>query len=89
MPTAPGQTVYLVGSHPLLGAWVPQSGIQMANHAGSVWTATLSLPVSSSFQYKYVKVDRTGNVAWESGGNRFLATPTSGTVNQNDELAGF
>lgn len=88
MPTTPGQTVYLVGSHPLLGNWIPQSGIEMSGHSGSVWTATLSLPVSTSFQYKYAKIDRSGNVTWESGTNRYLATPSGGAVNRNDELAG-
>jgi glucoamylase len=88
MPTAPGQSVYLVGGHPLLGDWVPQSGIHMTAHGGSVWTATLSLPVSSGFQYKYVKVDQNGNVAWESGNNRYLATPAGGAIDRNDELAG-
>ena len=79
-PTAPGETVYLVGDHPQLGAWVPKSGVQMAPHSNSVWTATLSLPAGESFQYKYVKIDQSGNVAWESPTTRTLTTPASSSV---------
>jgi glucoamylase len=89
VPTTAGEHVYLVGDHPLLGAWVPQSGVEMSSRSGSDWTTTLSLPASTTFQYKYVKIDKTGNVVWESGGDRTLATPASGTVNPNDGLAGF
>jgi glucoamylase len=89
VPTVPGQKVYLVGDLPLMGAWVPQSGVQMSVHPGTIWSATLSLPASTPFQYKYVKVDRDGNVTWESGLNRTLATPAAETVSQNDGLAAF
>ena len=76
-PTAPGQKVYLVGDHPQLGAWVPQSGVEMAADSDSVWTATLSLPVGTAFQYKYVKIDQAGKVAWEGSTNRALSTPAA------------
>ncbi|HEY1787972.1 MAG TPA: glycoside hydrolase family 15 protein [Verrucomicrobiae bacterium] len=89
VPTAPGQAVYLVGNHPDLGAWVPQSGVKMSADIGSVWSATLSLPASTAFRYKYVKVDHAGNVVWESGQDRTLTTPAGETVNRNDGLAGF
>ncbi|HEV2320273.1 MAG TPA: glycoside hydrolase family 15 protein, partial [Verrucomicrobiae bacterium] len=89
IPTAPGQTVYLVGDRPLMGAWVPQSGVQMSGHDGSIWSARLSLPVSSAFQYKYVKLSHNGAVTWESGQNRRLATPAGEIANRNDGLAKF
>jgi glucoamylase len=89
IPTAPGQNVYLVGDRPLMGAWVPQSGVQMSGHPGSVWSARLSLPVSTAFQYKYVKINRDGNVTWENGQNRTLTTPAGEMANRNDGLAKF
>ena len=85
----PGQKVYLVGDHPQLGAWVPQAGVEMAAHSDSVWTATLSLPAGTFIQYKYVKIDQSGNVAWESSTNRALTTPTGGTLAVNDAPARF
>ena len=88
VPTASGQSVYLVGDLPDMGAWVPQSGIQMSD-SGSIWSATLSLPASTAFQYKYVKVDKAGRVIWESGQNRTMTTPASETVSKNDGLAVF
>lgn len=79
-PTAPGQTVYLVGDSPQLGAWAPQAGVEMAAQPDSIWTATLSLPAGRSFRYKYVKIDRAGNVVWEGSTNRTLTTPAKGTL---------
>jgi glucoamylase len=89
VPTVPGQTVYLVGDLPMMGAWVPQSGVQMSACSGSIWSATLSLPASTALRYKYVKVDRAGNVVWESGQNRTMKTAASEPVRQNDGLAAF
>lgn len=89
VPTGPGEKVYLVGDSPMMGEWVPQSGVQMSVQSGSLWSATLSLPASRAIQYKYVKVDRNGNAIWESGQNRTLTTSATDTVSQNDGLAAF
>ena len=83
-PTVWGQNVYLVGNHPLLGAWNPQSAIRMAPVPYPVWSLTLSLPAATTFQYKYVKLDQAGNVLWESDPNRSITTPASGSVTQTD-----
>ncbi|MGH7940669.1 MAG: glycoside hydrolase family 15 protein [Limisphaerales bacterium] len=87
--TTPGQTVYLVGDHPQLGAWAPQSGVEMIPHSNSIWTATLSLPAGASLQYKYVKIGPAGNIVWEGSTNRRLTTPASGAVDSNTSLAGL
>ena len=89
VPTEPGQKVYLVGDHPQLGAWVPQSGVEMAAQSDSVWTATLSLPAGTFYQYKYAKMDQAGNVAWEGSTNRMLTTPPSGTLAVKDAPAAY
>ena len=83
-PTVAGQTVYLVGDSPQLGAWVPQAGVEMTAQSDSIWTTTLSLPAGRSFQYKYVKIDQAGNVVWEGSTNRTLTTPAKGTLAAND-----
>jgi glucoamylase len=89
VPAVSGQNVYLVGDLPALGAWVPQSGVRMSGDTNSIWSATLSLPASTGVQYKYVKIDGTGNVIWESGQNRTLMTPAGKTISKNDGLAAF
>lgn len=82
--TTPGQDVYLVGDHPLLGAWNPSSGIKLAYGAYPNWPTTISLPAATPFQYKYVKIDQSGAPTWESGANRVFTTPASGTVPLHD-----
>ncbi len=83
-PTDWGQNVYLVGNHPLLGAWSPQSGIQLSPVPYPVWSVTVSLPASATFQYKYVKIDQSGNLTWQTAPNLTLTCPASGAATQND-----
>lgn len=87
--TLSGQKLYLVGDHPLMGAWVPQSGIEMSPHPDATWSTTVSLPSSTAFQYKYVKMDQTGNIVWESGNNQTLTTSAAGMITRNDGSPGF
>ncbi len=87
--TVMDQDIYLVGDHPLMGAWVPQSGVKMSPDSYPVWSVTVSLPASTTFQYKYVKIDKAGKVVWESNRNRQLVTPASGAVTLNDGPGGF
>lgn len=82
--TVAGQSLYLVGNHPTLGAWIPLSGIKLSPGANSTWSTTISLPAATSFKYKYVKVDQSGKVIWESGQDRRLTTPARGSLNEND-----
>lgn len=44
----------------------------------------MSLPAGTSFQYKYIRKDASGNVTWESGANRTATVPSSGEVTLND-----
>jgi glucoamylase len=79
-----GQHVYLVGDHPLFGAWAPEAGIKLSPDAYPTWSVTVSLPASTPFQYKYVKRDESGQTLWESGANRPFTTPASGTPVRNE-----
>ncbi len=72
-----GQNVYLVGGDPLLSDWEPDAAIALSPSGYPVWTATVSLPASTRFEYKFLKRDGQGNVLWEQGGNRVVITPPS------------
>jgi hypothetical protein len=48
------------------------------------WSLTVSLPASTMFQYKYVKIDQAGNITWENSANRTLMSPAIGTAAQSD-----
>jgi glucoamylase len=85
--TAParwGENVCLVGSTPLLSNWVPDSGILLSPTGYPVWSETISLPASTQFQYKYIKRASNGSIIWESGSNRTVMTPSSGSIVLND-----
>ncbi len=79
-----GENVYLVGSDPLLSDWEPASGIKLSSASYPIWAATISLPASTTFKYKFVKINDADNVVWESGADRELTTPASGEVVLNE-----
>jgi len=81
--TSWGQNVYVVGSIPALGSWDPANAIALSSAGYPIWTATVSLPANTSFQYKYIKKNPDGLVAWESDPNRSASTGT-GPLNLND-----
>ena len=45
--------------------------------------ATVNLPASTTFQYKYIRIFN-GAVTWESDPNRQVTTPVSGSYDEND-----
>lgn len=49
-----------------------------------MWTASVDLPAGTTFEYKYVKIDGSGNVTWESGGNRSATVGSDGTLTLSD-----
>ena len=78
--TQMGENLYLVGDNPLLSQWVPNSAIKMSPANYPVWSVTVSLPASESFQYKYIRRADGGAPNWESGSNRTYATPSGGSA---------
>jgi alpha-amylase len=82
--TTMGQNLYVVGSQTAIGNWTPASGYALAiqgSGANVPWNGTVTLPVSTAIQYKYVKWDGS-NAVWESNqstgsGNRELTTPAT------------
>ncbi|GAA4736879.1 hypothetical protein GCM10023216_32730 [Isoptericola chiayiensis] len=79
-----GQTVHVVGSLPELGSWAPQDAPALDAGSYPTWTGTVELPAGTSFEYKYVKVDASGNVVWESGANRTATVGPDGTLGLHD-----
>jgi len=79
-----GQGVYVVGSVPALGSWAPASGVALSSATYPVWRATVDLPPGTTFAYKYVKRDGSGNVVWESGANRTATVGADGSVTLSD-----
>lgn len=79
-----GQDVYLVGSIAALGSWTPGAGVALSADSYPVWSATVDLPAGTSFEYKYVKIDGSGKVTWESGANRSATVGADGTLTLSD-----
>ena len=82
--TVTGQNVYVVGSIPALGNWDPASAIPLSSAGYPEWTASVTLPADTAFQYKYLVKDAAGNVTWEDGSNRSYTTASSGSAQLND-----
>lgn len=75
-----GQNVYIVGSVYELGNWsVTRDAGPFYNRTQSIsqypyWFFDVSVPANSRFEYKFVKVDGSGNIEWESGWNHIITT---------------
>ncbi|WP_406449429.1 alpha-amylase family glycosyl hydrolase [Streptomyces sp. NBC_00876] len=78
--TQPGQNIYVTGNQSALGNWDPAAAPKLDPATYPVWKLDVSLPAGTSFEYKYVRKDASGNVTWESGANRTATVPTSGKV---------
>lgn len=76
--TVYGENIYIVGSIAQLGSWDPDNAVKLSadayTSANPVWTVTISLPVGTSFEYKFVK-KTGGEVVWESDPNRQYTVP--------------
>lgn len=75
-----GQNVYVVGNVPALGGWDPGRAIPLSSAAYPQWRGTVTLPVGTTVEYKYLKRNPDGSVIWENGANRVFTTAASGTT---------
>ncbi|MCX5378689.1 carbohydrate-binding module family 20 domain-containing protein [Streptomyces sp. NBC_00091] len=82
--TAPGQNIHVTGDRPELGAWNTAGALKLDPAAYPVWKLDVTLPAGTSFSYKYVRKDASGNVTWESGANRTATVPANGQVTLTD-----
>ncbi|MFG2880534.1 carbohydrate-binding module family 20 domain-containing protein [Streptomyces sp. NPDC048337] len=82
--TVVGQNIYVVGDRAELGGWNTGSALKLDPAAYPVWKLDVTLPAGTSFAYKYIRKDGSGNVTWESGANRTATVPASGKVTLTD-----
>ena len=80
----PGQTAYIVGGSPALGNWSPDAAIPLTAVGDGTWTGTVTLPGSTTIEYKYIRKDAAGNVTWESDPNRSVTTASGGSMALDD-----
>lgn len=79
--TTYGENVFLSGSIAQLGSWAPASGIALSSadysSTDNLWFATIDLPAGTTFEYKYLIVEASGTVVWETGDNRSYTVPAT------------
>ncbi|KAH3944335.1 hypothetical protein HBI56_161540 [Parastagonospora nodorum] len=84
--TSVGQTIKIVGSISQLGSWntanAPALSAEKYASSNTLWTTTISLPAGASFEYKFIRVESSGAVAYESGANRAYTVPRGCEGNQ-------
>jgi hypothetical protein len=77
--TSVGQTIKVVGSISQLGSWstgsAPALSADKYMASSPLWSTTINLPAGTSFEYKFIKVESNGAVAYESGANRLYTVP--------------
>jgi glycosidase len=82
--TIPGENIYIVGNLAELGGWDPTKSTEaMLNPNYPEWFLPVSVPVNTTFQFKFIKKDANGNVTWEVGNNRTF-TSSSGPASTVD-----
>ena len=82
--TLMGENIYIVGNLPELGSWDPAKSTEaMLNPNYPQWFLPVSVPVNTTFQFKFIKKDANGVVTWETGGNRSF-TSSSGSSSTVD-----
>jgi hypothetical protein len=78
--TVPGENVYVTGSIPELGNWDPAKATEvMLNPSYPAWFLPVSVPKSTTFQFKFIKKNAAGAVTWEGGSNRSFTSSSSST----------
>jgi hypothetical protein len=79
--TAVGQTIKIAGSIAQLGSWDTSraQALSASKYTASnpLWTTTINLPAGTSFEYKFIKLESSGSVSYESGTNRAYTVPKS------------
>ena len=84
--TVVGQNLYVAGNITQLGNWAPASAFALTiqgSGANVPWKGTITLPAGATIQYKYIKWNGSTAV-WESGSNRQVTLPASGSITYND-----
>ncbi|KZT36083.1 glycoside hydrolase family 13 protein [Sistotremastrum suecicum HHB10207 ss-3] len=72
-----GENIFITGSIPALSSWSTTNAIPLSSAAYPTWSVTINIPASTSFQYKYIRI-QNGAVTWEYDPNRSLTTGAAG-----------
>ncbi|GEL96326.1 carbohydrate-binding module family 20 domain-containing protein [Cellulomonas composti] len=86
--TSWGQNLFVVGDAAALGGWDTSKAVALSSATYPVWRASVTLPAGTAVQYKYVRKDASGAVTWESGSNRTVTVPATGTLTLTDTWRG-
>jgi glucoamylase len=78
-----GENVFIVGSVPELGNWLPENAIALSSVNYPIWGGTITLPGYTNVEYKYIKKSDSG-VTWASDPNWSWRTPDAGTATLSD-----
>jgi lytic starch monooxygenase len=79
--TVVGQTIKIAGSIPELGNWntasAPALSASQYTSSNHLWSYTVTLAAGQTFQYKFINVQSSGAVNWESDPNRSFTVPNT------------
>ncbi|KAK8518140.1 hypothetical protein V6N12_017298 [Hibiscus sabdariffa] len=76
-----GEHFFIVGDHPILGLWDPESAVPLTWSEGHVWTAELDIPIGISIQFKFILKTSTGKLLWQPDPDRiFESCETKNTI---------
>ncbi|CAK7238438.1 glycoside hydrolase 15 protein [Sporothrix eucalyptigena] len=79
--TTYGENVFLSGSIAALGSWDTSDAIALSaadyTSTDNLWFATIDLPAGTTFEYKYLIVESSGTIVWETGDNRSYTVPSA------------
>jgi len=74
-----GEGIFVVGNISSLGSWNTAKAIPLSAAEYPVWSASVGIPASTPFRYKFVRKKPDGSVVWESDPDRNDVSPASGT----------
>lgn len=75
-----GENIYVVGSIPELGSWDTSKSTEAMLCPGyPEWYLPVSVPAGTTFEFKFIKKDASGNVTWESSSNRVITSSSDST----------
>ncbi|CEL63323.1 glucoamylase [Rhizoctonia solani AG-1 IB] len=77
------QNAFVVGQLAELGVWDPAKAVQLQGTSPN-WSVTLQLPISSTFEFKFIRKNADGSIWWESDPNLRYSTPANGTLVINE-----
>ncbi|KAF9454874.1 carbohydrate-binding module family 20 protein [Macrolepiota fuliginosa MF-IS2] len=78
-----GENIYITGSIDALSNWSTGDSLLLSSANYPVWSLTVNIPASTSFEYKYIRINN-GSVTWESDPNRSYTTGASGSATIGD-----